>query len=225
DPPRADPPREVRYVPVDGVRRPRTPEAAEWFDRIIQPIPMVGFGDRAKPDVPRARFTIRQLHLSVGAGGLHSIDVPRVYYSTRKHRLLSVDVASYYPSMIATKGITPAAYGELGSRTYRDILERRLELKRRAKVAGDPAERKQLDIQATGLKLVLNSFVGKTGDPHSSLYDPAPFLALTLSGELMLIDLIERLSQAKARGLSANTEGLFLHIPPQSPPSHSFPPA
>src|SRR5262249_57828327 len=96
------------------------------------------------------------------------------------------------------------------------IVERRLELKRRAKVAGDPAERERLDIQATGLKLVLNSFVGKTGDPHSSLYDPAAFLAVTLSGELMLIDLIERLGQAKVRVLSANTDGVFLRVPRES---------
>src|SRR5262249_4781566 len=150
------------------------------------------------------------LTLSVGAGGLHSIDPPWVYYSTRKHRLVSVDVASFYPNLIAIKSITPAAYGEVGARIYREILDRRLALKQQAKSAVDPADRDRLDIQATALKLVLNSTFGKLGNPYSSLYDPGAFLAVTLSGQLLLIDLIERLSAARVRVLSANTDGLLL---------------
>src|SRR5262249_8753046 len=56
-------------------------------------------------------------------------------------------------------------------------------------------------------------------DPHSTLHDPAAFLAVTLSGELMLIDLIERLTSAKVRVLSANTDGLFLRV---RRPSHRW---
>ncbi|HEV3026489.1 MAG TPA: DNA polymerase domain-containing protein, partial [Planctomycetota bacterium] len=213
DPPRPGRPRELVYRPVAGVVKPRTPEAAEWYDRITQPILMVGTEERMKPDVPKAQFSIGRLRLSAGAGGLHSLDEPRVYYSTRKSRLVSVDVASFYPSLIATKGIAPQAYGRTGSAIYRDILDRRLRIKQEAKTVEDAAERERLDVQATALKLVLNSTFGKLGDPYSSLYDPAAFLAVTLSGELMLIDLIERLAAVKVRVLSANTDGLFLRVP------------
>jgi hypothetical protein len=38
-------------------------------------------------------------------------------------------------------------------------------------------------------------------------------LAVTLSGQLMLIDLIERLTEVGVRVLSANTDGLFIRVP------------
>src|SRR5262245_37947565 len=72
-------------------------------------------GDRLRVDVPQAALEIGGLAVSVGAGGLHSVDQARVYYSTRKYRLVSVDVASFYPSLIATKGIAPRSYGDTGA--------------------------------------------------------------------------------------------------------------
>jgi DNA polymerase elongation subunit (family B) len=205
--------REVRYRPVPGVARPRTWDAADWFDKITnEPIPMVPRGGRSRPDVPAAKFAVGKLRLSVGSGGLHSADAPGVFYATRKRSLLSVDVQSFYPSLIASKGIAPAAYGDSGRETYRSLLARRLTIKNAAGYGRDPAARERLTAQADGLKLVLNSFVGKTGDPFSSLYDPGAFLAVTLSGQLMLIDLIERLAEAGTEVLSANTDGLFLRV-------------
>lgn len=211
DPARPEPPHEVLYRPVAGVVEPRTPEAAEWYRKVAgRPLRMVPRGEGVVPEVPSARFAIGNLRLSVGAGGLHSIDEPRVYFATRKRRLISIDVASYYPSLIATKGISPRAYGDLGADLYRSVLERRLAVKRRARDATDPAERERLDVQANGLKLVLNSTFGKLGDRFSTLYDPAAFLAVTLSGQIMLLDLIERLVGIGVPVVAANTDGLFL---------------
>ena len=136
-----------------------------------------------------------------------------MYYATKRHRLISVDVQSFYPSLISTKGIGPAAYSDTGRETYRVIVGRRLAVKKAAKEVQEPADRERLTVQADGLKLVLNSFFGKLGDPHSTLYDPGAFLAVTLSGQLMLIDLIERLADAKIDVISANTDGLFLGVP------------
>jgi len=45
-----------------------------------------------------------------------------VYYATKRYLLLSVDVASFYPSLIATKGISPAGYGSTGQDAYRSLL-------------------------------------------------------------------------------------------------------
>ena len=194
--------------------RPKTPDAAAWFDAITtKPIPIVFAGERPIPEVPTAQFSIGNLKLKTGAGGLHSVDSPRVYYPTRKSSLVSVDVSSYYPSLIALKGIFPRSYGETGSKTFQDILERRLAVKAEAKTTSDPDENKRLEIQATALKLILNSTFGKLGDSYSSLFDYEAFLAVTLSGQLLLIDLIERLTAAKVKVISANTDGLFLRVP------------
>jgi DNA polymerase elongation subunit (family B) len=165
-----EPPVEVLYRGAPGVRRPRTPEAAAWYDRVVGiPLPLVGEDDHRHPEVPRAQFTIGKLKVTVGAGGLHSSDSPRVHYSTRKCSLVSVDVASYYPTIIATKQITAGAYGEAGAELYRGILDRRFQIKRRAKETNDPEQARRLDVQATGLKLILNSTFGKFGNPYSTL--------------------------------------------------------
>jgi hypothetical protein len=213
EPRRPEPPQEVLYRPVPGVTRPRIPEAAAWFDQVSnRPLRVVAVGDRLRVDVPQATFAIGGLSVSVRAGGLHSVDRARVYYSTRRHRVVSVDVASFYPTLIATRGIAPRSYGGTGATIYKSILDRRLAIKQQAKAAQDPAERERLEVQANALKLVLNSTFGKYGDSYSTLFDPGAMLAVTLSGQLMLIDLIERLTAVGVRVLSANTDGLFIRV-------------
>jgi hypothetical protein len=169
-------------------------------------------GEQFKVEVKHATFAIGKLTVSVGAGGLHSVDQARVYYSSREHRLVSVDVASFYPTLIATKKIAPRSYGDTGATIYQSILDRRLAIKKQAKAIEDQGERERLEVQASALKLVLNSAFGKYGDSFSSLFDLGAMLAVTLSGQLMLIDLIERLARVGARVLSANTDGLFIRV-------------
>ena len=136
-----EPPREVLYRPVPGVVRPRTPEAAAWFDQITnRTLLVVARGERLKVEVQHATFAIGKVIISVGAGGLHSVDKPRVYYSTSRYRLVSVDVASFYPSLISTKKIAPRSYGETGATIYKTILDRRLAIKRQARTVDDRAE-------------------------------------------------------------------------------------
>ena len=68
DPIKGDECREVRYRPVQGVVRPRTWGAADWFDKLVNaPMPMVPRGERMKPQVPIAKFTVGNLVLSVGS--------------------------------------------------------------------------------------------------------------------------------------------------------------
>ena len=53
---------------------------------------------------------------------------------------------------------------------------------------------------------------GQTGNPYSPLYDPEALLAVTLTGQLLLIDLVERLSDAGAEALATNTDGVFFRV-------------
>ena len=201
-------PREVNYRPVAGVRRPRTPEAAAWFDLVTsQPISVVN----GRGQVPQRQFRIGPTAIRVGGGGLHTKDHAELYISTHKHRIISVDVTSYYPTIIATKGITPQAYGQQGREIFQEILERRLATKKAIKAATGQ-DREWLQRQSDVLKLVLNSSFGKLGSPYSSLYDPQAMFSVTISGQLMLLDLIERLDAAGVRILSCNTDGLFLKV-------------
>ena len=116
------------------------------------------------------------------------------------------------------KGITPRAYGQHGQQIFAEILDRRLLLKQRIGQAASEEEREYLQRQSDALKLVLNSTFGNLGNRFSSLYDPAAMTRITLSGQLMLIDLIERLSATGARILLANTDGIFVAVDGRTSP-------
>ena len=73
-----------------------------------------------------------------------------------------------------------------------------------AKAAPTAAERHRLEVAQYGLKIVLNSTFGKFGSRYSTLFDLEAMLGVTLSGQLLLIDLVERLEDAAAR-FSART--------------------
>ena len=207
-----EPGEHVLYRPVPGVMRPRQRQAAAWFDALTQPIPLVLDSDRLVPQVPKLEYTSKGLKLKAGAGGLHSKDKPGVWYANKKELIVAADVASYYPTLIARKGITPQSYGSTGSALYKQILDSRLAIKDAVRNTEDANLRAQLKVQAEGLKLVLNAYSGKTKSPWSTLYDPAAYLSVTLSGQLMLIDLIEQLQIAKIHVITANTDGLYLRL-------------
>ena len=224
DPTKIPPPASVRYSPpkLSGsgsgspVRRPQTPSAGAWFDRLCgEEFPLVVPQGKRHPvpllPEPDGPIVIGGVTLTVGSGGLHSCDRPALH-RYGEHQLYEADVQSYYPSMMAQFGIFPRALGEVGLEQYREILTERIEIKERAGRAADPEEARRLKVQAHGLKIVLNSLFGQTGNPYSTLYDPTAFMAVVLTGQLLLIDLIERLAAAGAEVLSANTDGVYFRV-------------
>ncbi|HMB07141.1 MAG TPA: DNA polymerase domain-containing protein, partial [Isosphaeraceae bacterium] len=114
--------------------------------------------------------------------------------------------------MIASFGIAPRSLGDCGAHLFAEILAERIKIKEQAATESNPAEATRLKTMAAGLKIVLNSVSGQMGNPYSVLYDPTSFLAVTLSGQLLLIDLLERLVGAGAEVLSVNTDCLFFRV-------------
>ena len=217
DPSRVEPPARVRYQPPSEVRRPQNPVAAAWYDRITtESFPMILAKGASHPRTvlpePSAPIVVGGVTLNVGSGGLHSVDRPALHRSTSEYMVLETDVASYYPSMMASFGIVPRSLGDCGADLFAEILAERIKIKEQAAAESDPIESKRLKTMADGLKIVLNSVFGQMGNPYSVLYDPTSFLAVTLSGQLLLIDLLERLVGAGAEILSVNTDGLFFRV-------------
>lgn len=110
-----------------------------------------------------------------GYGGIHGA-IPN--YSS-EGIILSCDVASLYPSIIIEYGYMSRAVE--GVEKYREIRDTRLELKKKK----DP---KQLP-----LKIVLNSCYGTFKDKYNPLYDPRQSNNVCVTGQLLLLDLIEKL--------------------------------
>ena len=138
----------------------------------------------------------------LGVGGIHSTHDKKVcYVASKDYVICDIDAASYYPSIILNCNLIPQNTGQKFLDEYRTIYNRRIE----AKKAGNKAI-------ANGLKVPLNGSFGKMASRWSPLYSPDAALAITLTGQLTLLALIERLESKGALVLSANTDGIAIGV-------------
>lgn len=137
-----------------------------------------------------------------GIGGLHSTESCRAVHSDDDYVLVDADVASQYPSIIMLLGLFPKALGKDFLSIYGGIIKERLA----AKLAGDKVRDK-------GGKIALNGVYGKLGSVYSVLYAPHLMIAVTLTGQLSLLMLIERAEEAGISVVSGNTDGVVFKLP------------
>lgn len=177
-------------------------------------------------DDPAYLATYRTLNfdgfrIAVGFGGVHSIHktesgepLPAVVVSDENWQAVYADVASYYPFLLLANRIPLGLMGDHGLEIFQDVVNRRLEMKRRSKDKSlSDEERKSAKIADEALKILINATYGKTGDKWSVLNSPGSNNAVTMSGQLGFCSLIERLQAIGCVILSANTDGIFLKAP------------
>ncbi len=145
-------------------------------------------------------LTIGGREYAMGIGGLHSTSKKRHIVADDRYGLVDADVTSYYPALILNAQLDPPSLprGEFKA-IYRDLVNKRLD----AKAAGDMKT-------SDSLKIVINGTFGKLGSKHSCLYHPEGMLWVTLTGQLSLLMLIERLTEAGHEVVSANTDGVMI---------------
>jgi hypothetical protein len=173
------------------------------FQRILKTRFTLGLNGAVKmPDwLKDTRIKIGDAEYQMGIGGLHSCEKSQLVQADDDHLLQDWDVASYYPSIILQQRLAPKSLGEPFLKVYRSIVERRL----RAKKSGDM-------VTADTLKIAINGSFGKLGSKYSALYAPDLLIQTTLTGQLALLMLIERMTAAGVRVVSANTDGVVLHF-------------
>ena len=81
----------------------------------------------------------------------------------------------------------------------------------KARIEELEAELSYHKVQADTLKISVNGSFGKLGSKYSALYAPDLLIQTTVTGQLALLMLIERLHLAGIRVISANTDGIVLH--------------
>lgn len=145
----------------------------------------------------------------LGTGGIHSEDSPAIFRNDAG-RLVDADVTSYYPQIMLQNDIFPEHLDRGFLTFFRELVEARIKAKRE----GDR-------IRADGLKITINATFGKLNSQFFWLYDPRAFIAVTVNGQLFLLDLIEKLELAGIPVLSANTDGVLVQIPPALEPVYS----
>lgn len=161
---------------------------------------LAGNGSIKMPDwLKETRIKIGNTEYQMGVGGLHSCEKGQSVYAGTDYVLADFDVASYYPSIILQQDIAPDNMGDSFTRVYQSIVDRRIKAKR----AGDK-------VTADTLKIVVNGSFGKLGSKYSTLYAPNLLIQTTITGQLALLMLIERVEAIGAKVVSANTDGIVV---------------
>ena len=147
--------------------------------------------------------TIGDTVYAMGIGGLHSTEKNRSVHSDDDNELQDSDAGSFYPTMIINSGLYPKSCGP----SYVPVAKKIKDDRMRAKHSGDK-------VTAETLKISLNgALFGKGGSPYSVLHAPHLMVTVTLTGQLVLLMLIERAELAGIPVVSANTDGIIFRCP------------
>lgn len=133
-----------------------------------------------------------------GLGGIHGAPTKPIH---AKGFIVHVDVTSYYPSLMIEYDLLSRAVKD--KQVFKDIYDKRVALKQ----AG-------LKKEQAPYKIILNSTFGITNDQYSLAYDPRRNHEVTINGQLLLLDLLEKLETIpEFELLNSNTDGLIVQIP------------
>ena len=158
-------------------------------------------GSVALPDwLKKTKIVMGDSAYQMGIGGLHSSEKSQSVVATSNEFLADFDVASFYPSIILNLDLAPANSKGYFNKVYREIVETRL-----------AAKKNKDSITSDMLKVTINSSFGKLGSKWSTLYAPQLLIQVTLTGQLSLLMLIERLEAAGIKVVSANTDGIVVY--------------
>jgi len=139
-------------------------------------------------------------------GGLHTENKPKVFEADDETKILDWDVSSYYPAIIISNGRYPQHLGKEFLRGYKQMFDKRLELKPLAK------KDKKIKGIVGALKLAVNSVYGKSSDMQNWIYDRQLTMFTTITGELSLLMLIEQYELNGIKVISANTDGVTILV-------------
>ena len=139
-------------------------------------------------------------------GGLHTENKPKIFEANDEYEIIDWDVSSYYPAIIINNGKYPYHLGKEFLSGYKQMFEKRLELKPLAK------KDKKIKGIVGALKLAVNSVYGKSSDMQNWIYDRQLTMFTTITGELSLMMLIEAYELRGIHVISANTDGVTIMV-------------
>ena len=140
------------------------------------------------------RTNIYGVETDFGWGGLHSA---RKKYKAEGY-IVNSDVSSFYPSIMIEYNLL--SRNVKNPYKYKEVRDNRIKFKKEK----NPIEK--------SLKLVLNSAYGACLDANNDLYDPMQGNAICVNGQLLLLDLIEKVENEfkdKAQFIQGNTDGVM----------------
>lgn len=138
-----------------------------------------------------------------GWGGLHGA---RDQYFGKGY-YVNIDVQSYYPALMIEYDYLSRSVHDKSK--YRNIRDTRLKLKAEKNPMQQP------------YKIVLNSTYGAMKDRYNALCDPRQANNVVVAGQLLLLDLIEKL-EPFCEIIQSNTDGVLVKMPATREPEPWF---
>lgn len=191
------PRRDFDYTKIPGIRWEYIPlEVIEYFDQIVDE----SLSDE-EFESSKLECLIADVPHTVALGGLHGARENCFIESDDDIVIINQDVASFYPSMILVYGY--ASRNIPDDKMYANVYHTRIKAKREGN--------KKI---ANALKLVLNTFYGAMNNKYNDLYDPSMALAVCVTGQLLLIELLEVLKERipSFNLIQSNTDGIMFAL-------------
>lgn len=204
-------PKQLKYSPPSWVEY-TTPELTELKNTLGSTTYQL-HPSTAKPIAPEhIEGRIIMDRFGFGMGGLHSKEKGQSVVCKDDELLFEIDFASFYPHIILREKFYPKHLTDKFLEMYGALMKERLTSKRAANTLPKGCEEwyKHNTIN-NGYKIAINGSFGKLGSKYSFLFSPELMLHVTLSGQLILLMLIEKVEAAGGVVISANTDGVVVH--------------
>ena len=144
--------------------------------------------------------------------------VPKQFVTDDEWVVLIQDIGSYYPTMMIEYGYLSRAIPREYAHLYKEFYDKRMrakKLKAECEKKGDTNGVKMYGAIAEAAKLLLNTVYGCMKSRYNKLYDPFKAVCVCLSGQLFIIDLMNRMHDVipEFEIVQLNTDGWVLKIP------------
>lgn len=143
------------------------------------------------------KFVLSNTCYSIGEGGIHTINEPRIYKPTAEQFIGHADVTSMYPSLAIIYKWLPVHLGKDFWNVYESLYKERI-----------TAKRNHEELKAKAFKYALNSPIGKMQQETSWAYDPLNAYKIRMNGQLILLMLVDRLLSINCKIVQVNTDGV-----------------
>lgn len=160
-------------------------------------------------------FEIAGKRYLMAEGGLHDEIGGGVWNTGEGKKLFNLDAKSFYPFIIKEYNVSPVYAPDFG-KCIAVPTDFRIRAKDMAKGFDRGSDQwKYFDDLANSTKIVINAGFGQFGDIWSPFYDPRCVLKTTINGQLMLIMLIDWLTEyiGGIEVVQANTDGIAVLCP------------
>lgn len=143
------------------------------------------------------KFVLSNTCYSIGEGGIHTINEPRIFKPTADQYIGHADVTSMYPSLAIIYKWLPVHLGKDFWNVYESLYNERV-----------IAKRNHDELKAKAFKFALNSPIGKMQNENSWAYDPLNAYKIRMNGQLILLMLVDRLLYINCKIVQVNTDGV-----------------